>query len=149
MGGNTQNSFSFSLPWHGFQMGVGLTQICTKSVFLRRNLFYHVQKYWIVANVSVKVDVLGISENKAEKAVEEAAMIMAIVGGRAEVSVEIDTNQVDQNTFMKNYQRSSCYVFWFSGSSPRPLFPKHFFMDRGVKSALVNVRGTLLPSQCF
>lgn len=61
-------------------------------------------------------------------------MIMAIIGGSAEGGVEIDINQADQNTFIKNYQKSSCCVFWFDGSSPGPLFPKHFFMDRGVKS---------------
>lgn len=35
-------------------------------------------------------------------------MTMAIVGGSAEGGVEAD---IGQNTFMKSYQRSSCYGF--------------------------------------
>lgn len=53
-------------------MGMSLPQICTNSVFLWRNVFHHVQKDWNVVSVSVKVNILGISESKGEKAVEEA-----------------------------------------------------------------------------
>lgn len=88
-------------------------------------------------------------EQRRESCWASRAMTMAIIGGSAEGGVEGDSNQVNQNTSTKNHQRSSCYVFSFSGSNPRPLSLRIFSWIGEWNQTTVNVQGTIVPSQCF